>query len=263
MGWRVDSEKLSMGQGTPMPTRRIKGDDIDVANLPLHILRERLRELLTLRSTNAKETSIKAGLSDSYVSDIFTGKSKNPRMTALQAIAEVLQVDLRYLLGQSDTITAEDRRRGIAPIPVKGIVEVGAYRPMLQKIRNSQGRDINADLSSSYPHAGHFALQVRDDAMSDAGIRDGMTALCVELATAGAGIENGKIYAIRRSLDGGKTFETSLKRAHVYRDRIEYRPESNDPDYKQVTVSAGSRVDDTEAEIETIGLVYAAQIKFD
>src|SRR5262249_28277366 len=104
---------------------------------------------------------------------------------------------------------------------------------------------------------------VRDNAMSAAGILEGMTAVCVDLATAGATIENGRIYAVRRTRDGGKTFETSLKRAHVYRDRIEYRPESSDPNYRTVTVAAGSQVDDTAAEIEPIGLVYAAQIKFD
>lgn len=246
-----------------MPTGRITGDDGQVANLPLHMLRERLRELMTLRSTNAKETSLKAGLSQSYVTDILTGKSKNPRMSALQTISQVLDVDLRYLLGQSDTITADERRRGIAPIPVTGIVEVGAFRPMLQKIKNSQGRDVFAERSATYPHAAHFAMPVRDDAMGEAGIREGMIAICVDLATAGATIENGKIYAIRRTYDGGKTFETSLKRAHVYRDRVEYKPESRDPDYKPVTVPSGSRVDDTEAEVEAIGILSSALIKFD
>lgn len=245
-----------------MPPAGIMGDDKQVATLPLHILRERLRELLALRSTNAKETSLKAGLSESYISDIFQGKSKNPRMSALQAIAEVLQADLRYLLGQSDTVTADERRRGVMPIPVRGIVEVGAFRPMLQKLKSSQGRDVYAELNSTYPHADHFAMAVRDDAMSDAGIMEGMIVICVDLATSNAPIENGKIYAIRRTYDGGKTFETSLKRAHVYRDRIEYRPESSDPDYRPIMVAAGSRVDDTEAEIEAIGLLYQATIRF-
>jgi hypothetical protein len=154
------------------------------------------------------------------------GKSKNPRMSALQAIAQVLQVDLRYLLGQSDTITAEDRRRGIAPIPVKGIVEVGAYRPMLQKIKNSQGRDVlcrsEFKLSTCRPFC-PAGPRRRHERCRYPGRNDG--ALC-RFATAGLGSRMVKSTPSDGRYDGGKTFETSLKRAHVYRDRIEYRPES-------------------------------------
>jgi transcriptional regulator with XRE-family HTH domain len=42
-------------------------------------LADRLRELLTLRSMSAKEVSLKAGLGETYISDILQGKNKNPR----------------------------------------------------------------------------------------------------------------------------------------------------------------------------------------
>lgn len=242
-----------------MRRRRIAQNGDDLAKIPLRILRERLRELIALRDRNAKDVSLASGNSESYVRDILSGKSNNPRMSALQAIADVLQADLQYLLGQSDTITAEERRRGIHPMPVLYIAETGAYRPMLATIKTSDARTIHADLNASYPHAKHFAADVRDDAMDRAGITDGMFALCVDFTTARLTVESGKIYAIRRSLDGGKTHETIIRKAMAYSDRTEYQADSSKAGYGTLTVPSGSAIDDQEAQVETIGLVYGVQ----
>lgn len=242
-----------------MPSARItQGGDV-LANIPLRTLRERLRELIALRDMNAKEVSLQSGNSESYVRDILSGRSNNPRMSALQAIAKVLQCDLNYLLGRSDTITVEEMRRGIRPMPVLFIAESGAYRPMLAKLITSETKTINADLSAGYPHAEHFAIAVRDDAMDRAGITEGMFALCVSFASARLTVESDKIYAIRRTIDGGKTFEISLKRAKVYSDRTEYRSESGNPGYGTLTLPVGSQMDNQDAQVEPIGLVYAVQ----
>lgn len=241
-----------------MRNRRITEEGADLAKIPLRILRERLRELIALRDTNAKEVSLASGNSESYVRDILAGRSNNPRMSALQAIADVLQADLQYLLGQSDTITAEERRRGIHPMPVLYIAETGAYRPMLATPKTSEARTIHADLNASYPHAKHFAADVRDDAMDRAGITDGMFAVCVDFTTARLTVESGKMYLIRRSLDGGKTYETIIRKAMAYSDRTEYSADSSRSGYDMLTVASGSAVDDQDAQVENVGLVYGA-----
>jgi transcriptional regulator with XRE-family HTH domain len=230
----------------------------DLAGIPLKQLKDRLRELLDLRSKTAKEVSLAAGLSATYVADILSGKSRNPQMTRLQAIAQALNCDLQYLLGQSDNITAEEGRRGIHPMPVLYIAETGAFRPMLATTRTSNIRSINADLNTSYPHAKHIGIDVRDNAMDRAGLADGMTAVCVDFASAKLTVESEKMYAIRRTIDGGKTFETIIRRAMVYSDRTEYKPESSSPDYNTIIVPAGSQMDDQDGQVEPIAYVYGA-----
>lgn len=133
---------------------------------------------------------------------------------------------------------------------------------MLAKAKLRETRSIFADSNPSYPHAKHFALEVDDNSMDRAGIVPGrykLFALCVDFASAGLTIQHEKIYALRRSYDQGKTHETIIRRAAVYRDRIEYHPESSEPDYAVLKVVTGSRVDDGDAEIEPYGLVYGTQ----
>lgn len=233
----------------------------DLAGIPLKQLKERLRELLDLRSKTAKEVSLAAGQGATYVADILSGKSKNPQMTPLQAIAQELNCNLQYLLGQSDTISAEDGRRGVQSMPVLYIAETGAFRPMLAKVKTTAGRVIHADRNPNYPHAEHFAAEVRDDAMDRTKLASGMFAICVSFASARLTIESGKMYAIRRSLDGGKSHETIIRRAMVYSDRTEYQPDSTH-DYDTLIVDAGSQMDNHGAQVEPVGLVFAAQFNF-
>lgn len=242
-----------------MPSARITQDGDDLANIPLRILRERLREMIALRNTNAKEVSLASKNSESYVRDILSGRSNNPRMSALHSIAQVLQCDLQYLLGQSDNITAAEGRRGIYPMPILYIAEMGAYRPMLAKLKSSDARTVSADSHPNYPHARHFAVEVRDDSMDRAGIADGMFALCVDFTSARLTVESGEMYVISRTLAAVKHPEISIKRAMVYADRTEYRTESTKEDDTTLTVPTGSQMDDQEAQVEPIGLVYAAQ----
>lgn len=234
----------------------------DLANIPLRQLRDRLREMLDLRSKTAKEVSLAAELGATYVADILSGKSKNPQMTPLQAIAKVLNCNLQYLLGQSDTITADDGRRGVQSMPVLYIAETGAFRPMLAKAKPSESRTIHADRHPSYPHAEHFVAEVRDDSMDRAKLPSGMLALCVSFASAHLTVESEKKYAIRRSLDGGKTWEIIVRKAMVYADRIEYQPESTSDEYETLTVDAGSPVDNQGAQIEPLGYCYGATLIF-
>lgn len=237
-------------------------DGDDLAGIPLKQLKDRLRELLDLRSMTAKEASLLAGLGATYLADILSGKSRNPQMTPLQSIAQVLNCDLQYLLGQSDTITAEDGRRNVHPMPVLYIAETGAFRPMLAKSKTLAPRTIHADPHPNYPHARHFVAEVRDDAMDRAKLMGGMFALCVDFMSAKLTVESEKIYAIRRTMDGGKHYETIIRRAMVYTDRTEYKAESTSEDYDTLTIDAGSQMDNQGAQVEPIALVYGATTIF-
>lgn len=240
--------------------RRITDDGTELAKFPLNLLRERLREAMAMRSTHAKEVSLKAGLGDTYVADILSGKNKNPRIPVLKSISEVLQCDLRYLLGQSDTFTTEQGQRELYPIPVLYISEMGVFRPMLAAPKNSPPRTINADLHPDYPHASHFAVDVRDDALG-AGKAARVTALCIDLQSARLIVESDRLYAISRTFDG-KNAEVTCKRAKVYQDRTEFHIEPNGNGNSMLTVLSGSQVDNEGAKVEVLGRIFGAQIIF-
>ena len=101
-------------------------------------------------------------------------------------------------------------------------VEMGAFRKLQA---NSAFPMVQRPLSQFYPDAKHFVLTVGDDSMRAAGkdgpILPGMEVLCVDMADAGLQVESGKIYATRRTPDGGQTYETIIRRAMVLRDRVE------------------------------------------
>jgi SOS-response transcriptional repressor LexA len=147
----------------------------------------------------------------------------------------------------------------MAPIPVIGIAETGAFRPMVEF--GTEQEDLTrifAPRSRAFPSAKHFTLEIRGDSMNAARpvpLVDGMFALCVDIADAGLTIESGRIYAVRRTLDNGQTYEVTIKRAKVFRDRIELSPESTNARHKPAIIRRGS--EETNAQrIEAVGLVY-------
>lgn len=65
-------------------------------------LPSRLRERLKALRIFEREASRRAGFSPSYVGDLITGRSKNPELSRIQKLADVLDCDLDYLMGNSD-----------------------------------------------------------------------------------------------------------------------------------------------------------------
>ena len=63
------------------------------------------------------------------------------------------------------------------------------------------------------------------------------------MADAGLEITDGRVYVVRRTRDGGQTYEMTVKRAFVFRDRIELRPESTNPAHTAITVKRGKDED--------------------
>jgi hypothetical protein len=79
------------------------------------------------------------------------------------------------------------------------------------------------------------------------------------MADAGLQVESGRIYATRRTLDGGQTdggqtYETIIRRAMVFRDRVEPIAESGRPEDEKIVVSGLAT--DPGQPIFALGLVY-------
>jgi SOS-response transcriptional repressor LexA len=225
------------------------------------ILQARLRELMQRHQLSHAELSRKASLGQTAVNDIMSGRNQSPSSRAVEKLATVLNVSVEYLTRRE----AADRTAGGGPhgradfgaIPLIGIAEAGAWRAV-----SAQAADVSESVSPqrsrNYRSFKHFALRVQGDSMNAARppIADGQVILCVDMADAGLEITDGRVYVVRRTRDGGQTYEMTVKRAFVFRDRIELRPESTNPAHTAITVKRGKDEDFDGTMVEAIGLVY-------
>lgn len=68
----------------------------------LDLTRYRISERLARTGLSANDASRRAGLGLSYANDLLTGKSKKPVRHRLAQLAEILDCDVEYLLGETD-----------------------------------------------------------------------------------------------------------------------------------------------------------------
>lgn len=254
--------------GMPPPKRRAPERGLMANDGPRKLLINRMLRQMEALGLNARETSLKAGLGETGVYDIINHKNKKPSLVVIQAVAKVLECDVAYLAGEIDAPRRVSTDDVIADIPVAGMAEAGAFRTMVDfDPGNPAGlRVVAARKSRRHPTAKHFALDVRGDSMNAAvprPIPDGAIVLCVDMISAELEVESGQIYAVRRTLDGGQTWECTVKRARVFRDRYELVPESTNASHEVFVIPRGAGREDEVRQIEAIGLVYGVFFDFE
>lgn len=225
------------------------------------ILLERIQKIIVDHRLAPRAVSEQAGLSPTYLFDLLGGRSKRPMIQSLQAIAKVLGVRLAYLLGEvndPDLVNGNSSPRPIRSIPLVGVAETGAFRKPVMQAHSSHFPLLQRPLSQAHPDAKHFALTMGDEAMNVGGregpVFPGNEVLCVDMMDADLTVNDGRIYAVRRTPDNGRTWETLIRRARVYRDRTELVPESSQP-FEKIVVRGGLGTDPTD-QIHAIGWVY-------
>jgi transcriptional regulator with XRE-family HTH domain len=222
---------------------------------------ERLSSRMKDRGINRRQLSIKAGLGQTYINDLLSNKVKAPSVTALKAIATELDCDVAYLLGDQEKPRVQsDLNVRLSQILVAGVAEAGAFRSLKASPAEAeyQMAPVNAALSTSYPAAKHFAFAIRGSSMNAARpvpILEGMLVLCVDLVDANLELESGQIYVVRRTIDGGQTYEFTVKRAVIFKDRMELRPESSDQSHRPIILRYDAEPDPA-VEVLAVGWVY-------
>lgn len=232
------------------------------------VLIERIKDGMVAHDFNKKTLSehITGKPGSTLIHDILVGKSGRPMMDTIKNIAAALGTTPDYLVGDTDDDKIP-RGEQIRPIQVIGFAEAGAFRAMndFHNLEHLDSESVLAQPYKRFPHLRHFALKIRGDSMNAARphpLLEGMTALFVDFIDGGLEIENGRIYAVRRTQDGGQTWECTVKRAHVFRDRYELSPESTNPNHRSVVLPRPP-VEDGGTEVEVIGLLYAVQFSYD
>lgn len=228
-----------------------------------------IQRLMEERGTNAQEVSIAAGLSPSFVSEILRGKSRNPSLDSLEAIAAALGTDVSSLLEEEPS--AQSGISGIRrPLPYKqvkiavvGVAETAVYRLTSDAVR----RLIEGPLHPDFPHAQPFAVEIRDVAMNAAKpipLPLGFDAVYIDLRAENLVVESGYIYAIRRARDPRarrpRIDETIIRRAKVFADRVELTAETSFKgagSFEKIIIP-GKLTTNPEQATYAFGLVYAA-----
>lgn len=68
------------------------------------MLSDNIKLLRAKHNMTIKELSVKSGVGQSTISDIETGKAKNPRMETLQKLANVFNIDVGSLLNTEEKL---------------------------------------------------------------------------------------------------------------------------------------------------------------
>lgn len=262
-GSRVGAQRKLMGDAPNHRCHPTEGADVRQKVVVARLV-SRIEECGLNRRSLAK----KAGLGESAVYDIVRGKNMNPSMTTMVNLASALNCDVDYLTGAQEHPRAKAVVAEPTDMRVIGTVEAGAFRRMIIDPIESEYamRSIKAPPSSQYPGRRCFAMDVVGNSMNEAKptpIIDGQTVLCVDFINSGLDLEGGKIYVVRRTRDSGSTYEWTIKRAVIFRDRVELRPESSDRTIETITIRNSPAAHDGPEHVEVIGLVYGTYASYE
>lgn len=226
------------------------------------ILVQRLRFMIAERGTTAQTISKKAGFNNGMLRDVLAGKVKRPTQERLELIAQILQTDVAYLLGQHDDASVKGRndpvqgytstplpprRHGVRPIRVVGIAEAGSFRSA--PLDWQSDTMIDGITNRMLPDARHFALLLRSGSSREMNDSEGY-ALCTDAPD--LPVANNKHYVILQSAGG--QIEMSVRRATVVGNRVELR---DYVDGKDVLRTGRDLDGDTSKPVAVIGGVYA------
>lgn len=84
-------------------------------------MRERIRAEMDAQGLNPKTLSKKAGLAETYVRDLLEGRSSDPKLSKILAVAQALGKDLRWLVQGVDL---SDLEAVVLALPSKERAEV-------------------------------------------------------------------------------------------------------------------------------------------
>jgi len=217
------------------------------AELPSDILIQRITERMEAHKYSVTSLARRAGISHSTLSLILSGQVTQPTAGVLLALANALNCDVEYLVGQSH----HPRAPRTPKLFIVLRAETGAYRRSMSGVIE---RTIEGPLWERYSDRSQFAVEIDDDTMNrhDPPFPRGFYALAVDCR--GLPIIDGAVYVIRSTKDGGETFETIIRRVREFGGWTELTAAGTEPDPpRRLDVVLDS---DTSKDTFAIGLVY-------
>lgn len=115
------------------------------------VLQERIAARLKELRRSPRDVSIKAGLGPDAIRTIFSGRSRSPRGETLSALADELQCDVAYLLGQQDKPHASELLRRNKSGIVRGVDKIPVMYRLSQEWKESRPDGTDGTLYSQDP----------------------------------------------------------------------------------------------------------------
>lgn len=229
------------------------------------IVRDRLAEI----DKNPFQAARDGGLSRNFVNDIVTGRKTSVRDSNLRKLAVALDMDIADLTSEIFSnqgaktqsspkydIAALGKRH-ILPMKVIGFVQAGIWQEANLFEEGQIGERMVA-YDPDYPDSDQFLLQVAGDSMNAAKpfpIPDGALIQCIAFAAWGRPVRDRQIVVAHRYRDNGALVEATVKRAHVFQDRIELHAESSTQSYQPIVLPWAQGLTDENTEVRIVAIV--------
>lgn len=146
--------------------------------------------------------------------------------------------------------------RSLTPIRLNGTAEAGYWRES-EFIEDVEAETISAPLDAQFPSARQRAYRVGGDSMNRAEprpIRDGDFIVCVPFEDIPIKPRTGMNVVVERRRYDGAMRELSVKQVHLYADRTEFVPMSDNPVHRPIVVPKVADPNDTTV-VEILDLV--------
>jgi DNA-binding Xre family transcriptional regulator len=117
------------------------------------MIAQRIHDIIEAKDTNPRSVALSAGMSPTGVRDIITRKTKNPTFANLLKIANVLEVDVREIIGGANAQT----------IAIAGRVGAGAQVPVFDAYEKGDGPQVEAP--PGLPASNVVAVEIVGDSM--------------------------------------------------------------------------------------------------
>lgn len=224
------------------------------------IVRERIKARLKELDVSANFVSMKAGLDRSLLGKYLNGKVAELRESNLRAVAKVLQLEPSALRSDAEVVSFTKHSpsqltdlSNTLDVPIVGIVEAGAFRPVDWFEDIELGVIVNG-YDPNFPRIRQFGFKAHGDSMNLAGIADGDEIVCIDPWEAGVEIGDEDLVVVENRLDGGHTRELTVKELAVFDDRYELRPRSTNPRHKPIVLSRNTDLSE-DREVRVVGIV--------
>lgn len=91
-------------------------------------MRERIRAEMDRQGLNQKTLSLKAKLAETYVRDLLEGRSEDPKLSKILAVAQALGKDLKWLIEGEDLSELEQIVRRLPKASQAEVVDFARYK---------------------------------------------------------------------------------------------------------------------------------------
>ncbi|HZH27891.1 MAG TPA: XRE family transcriptional regulator [Azospirillaceae bacterium] len=198
-------------------------------------LAERIQARLDALKLSPRKASLNAKQSPDFVRNILRGLSQNPRASALQALADVLNVPVEYLTEVAGQDQAAGLRQvGLSKVFVMGAVQAGLWQEAVEW-EASDWYALTVMDDPRYTTIPRFGLEVRGNSMNRL-YPHGTVLVCVKFSDLAREPKPGeKVICLRRSVTA--EFEATVK--EYQRDekgRHVLWPRSTEPEFQQPIV---------------------------